>query len=157
MMRISGLALALVLGGSAYAWGAEPSKGVGATQAAECVTLDAFKKKFAEVSAAMMNLARATGQKPPKLPPAFDTFVKQSSARFHILEGIWLMNPATPPGLPDADGAILASTKGKDGGTVLFTKGDLVCGPPMEAPKILLDMLNHANIKDGADEGDVHL
>ncbi len=64
-----------------------------------------------------------------------------------FLEGIWAINPETPPGLPDGDQAWLGTIEGSERGMVIFTKnaesGELeVCGPPMEAPGKLRELID---------------
>jgi hypothetical protein len=62
------------------------------------------------------------------------------------------MNPKTPPGLPPADGALLATAKGVQGGIIFWTRGDLVCGSPMPVPKSLIDLMASGKIKDAPGE-----
>ena len=69
-----------------------------------------------------------------------------SAEQWEFVRGIYAMNPATPPGLPFGDRAILVMDKNEDVGTILFIDNDLVC-TPMAAPKQLIDML--ADIKRG--------
>ena len=141
------IAMSLALGGSAFA--AER-----AAKNADCQTLSSFQSKAAKVMAAMSDLAKATGAaKTPEIAP-FDTFTKLSQSRFHFLEGVYAINPLTPPGLPDADGALLATVKAKPagGGAILWTRGDLVCGEQMSVPKALIDLMATGKVKDAPGE-----
>jgi hypothetical protein len=139
------LAVSLVVGGSAHAAEREVPK------TPECLTLEATKAKTAKMMDALSALAKAQGNEAPKI--AFpDTFLKLSPARFHFLEGVYVMNPNTPPGLPPADGALLATAKGQVDGTILWTKGDLICGQAMPVPKALIDLMDSGKLKDGSKE-----
>jgi hypothetical protein len=144
--------LALALGGSAFAAERAPKN----PKPPECLTLDAYKAKAEKMVAALGALAKAEGGEAPKvvLP---DTFIKVPAARYHFFEGVYAMNPTTPAGLPPGDGALLATAKGKDGGSLLWTKGDLVCGHPMQAPKMLLDMVSKLKDATGEDKSDLSL
>lgn len=85
-------------------------------QAAQCFPLAAEKKRHPGVWAEL-----TTGQR-------------------EFLDGIYAMNPLTPPGLPYGDRAMLMSEPGKEGGVVVFIDGDLAC-TPMPVPKRLIEML----------------
>jgi hypothetical protein len=50
------------------------------------------------------------------------------------------MNPATPPGLPFGDSAIIVKVPGEQGGAILFIDEGRAC-TPMRVPQELLDML----------------
>jgi len=67
-------------------------------------------------------------------------FTQLNTAQWEFLRGIYAMNPATPPGLPMGNKAVLVKLGG-DHGFVLFVDGDRAC-TPMDAPKQLLDMLD---------------
>jgi hypothetical protein len=69
-------------------------------------------------------------------------------AQFHFLQGVYVLNPTTPDGLPPGDGALLLTRDHGDEGLILWTLGPLVC-EPMPAPKKLMDYL--AQVKSGAD------
>ena len=71
-----------------------------------------------------------------------------TSAQFHFLQGVYVLSPTTPDGLPPGDGALLLTRDHGDEGLILWTLGPLVC-EPMPAPKKLLDYL--ARVKTGAD------
>ena len=57
--------------------------------------------------------------------------------RYRFLEGIYLMAPSTPPGLPPGASAVLAWKDGEDGASVWFIDGDTACGP-MDIPQALV-------------------
>lgn len=122
----------------------------------DCMTLEAFRAKGEKMVAALEALAKAEGHDAPKavLP---DTFAKVSPGAYHFFEGVYVMNPTTPAGLPPGDGVLLGTTKGKDGGTLLWTKGELVCGAPMQAPKALLDMVRKIKDAPGEDKDELRL
>jgi hypothetical protein len=69
-------------------------------------------------------------------------------AQFHFLQGVYVLSPTTPDGLPPGDGALLLTRDHGDEGLILWTLGPLVCDP-MPAPKKLMDYL--ARVKTGAD------
>jgi len=69
-------------------------------------------------------------------------------AQFHFLQGVYVLNPTTPDGLPPGDGALLLTRDHGDEGLILWMLGPLVC-EPMPAPKKLMDYL--AQVKSGAD------
>jgi hypothetical protein len=122
----------------------------------ECMTLEAFKAKGEKMASALEALAKAQGHDAPKtiLP---DAFAKVPASAYHFFMGVYVMNPTTPAGLPPGDGVLLATTKGKDGGTLLWTKGELVCGAPMQAPKALLDMVRKIKDAPGEDKDELRL
>ena len=70
-----------------------------------------------------------------------------TSAQFHFLQGVYVLSPTTPDGLPPGDGALLLTRDHGDEGLILWTLGPLVC-EPMPAPKKLMDYL--ARVKTGA-------
>ena len=53
--------------------------------------------------------------------------------RYRFLEGISVMAPSTPPGLPPGASAVLAWKDGEDGASVWFIDGETACGP-MDIP-----------------------
>jgi hypothetical protein len=69
-------------------------------------------------------------------------------AQFHFLQGVYVVSPTTPDGLPPGDGALLLTHDHGADGLILWTLGPLVC-EPMPAPKKLIDYL--AQVKSGAD------
>ena len=69
-------------------------------------------------------------------------------AQFHFLQGVYVLSPMTPDGLPPGDGALLLTHDHGGEGLILRTLGPLVC-EPMPAPKKLIDYL--AQVKSGAD------
>ena len=69
-------------------------------------------------------------------------------AQFHFLQGVYVLNPTMPDGLPPGDGALLLTRDHSDDGLILWTLEPLVC-EPMPAPKKLIDYL--AQVKSGAD------
>jgi hypothetical protein len=93
---------------------------------ADCVTLEKVQKK--EPGATMTPL---------------------SDAEFHFLQGIYALNPATPPGLPPGAGAMLMKEKGKKGGLVFWVSGTLVCDP-MNIPNEILEMLHEVKAGKGS-------
>jgi len=147
----------IAMGACAHAGGSKRVTADGKAKEPECLTLDQYKAKGKETAAALEQLAKVSGEptRAIKLP---DAFTKTTPAQFHFLQGIYVMNPQTPPGLPPADGASLA-THGKDpDGQILWTKGDLdkggvICGT-MDAPKILTDMMKDGKIKTAPGEGE---
>jgi len=71
-----------------------------------------------------------------------------TAAQFHFLQGVYVLHPTMPDGLPPGDGALLLTRDHGDDGLILWTLGPLVC-EPMPAPKKLIDYL--AQVKSGAD------
>ena len=63
-------------------------------------------------------------------------------AQFHFLQGVYVLNPTMPDGLPPGDGALLLTRDHSDDGLILWTLGPLVC-EPIPAPKKLIDYLVH--------------
>jgi len=68
-------------------------------------------------------------------------WVVLSHDQLEFLRGIYAMNPATPPGLPFGDKAVLLTAPGRDSGLVFFIDGAKAC-TPMQAPKELRSMLD---------------
>ena len=50
-------------------------------------------------------------------------------AQFHFLQGVYVLSPAAPDGLPPGDGALLLTHDHGDEGLILWTLGPLVCEP----------------------------
>ena len=69
-------------------------------------------------------------------------------AQFHFLQGVYVLGPMTPNGLPPGDWALLLTHDHGVEGPILWTLGPLVC-EPMPAPKTLIDYL--VRVKMGAD------
>lgn len=61
--------------------------------------------------------------------------------QYRFLEGIYAMDPATPPGLPYGDRAVLATADGMKGGIIFWIDGDRAC-TPMPIPPELIEMMN---------------
>jgi hypothetical protein len=68
-------------------------------------------------------------------------WIELTPEQWQFMRGIYAMNPATPPGLPYGDKAVLAKVDGDEGGLVFFIDGDKAC-TPMPVPKALLDMID---------------
>lgn len=75
--------------------------------------------------------------------------IKLNNEVFRFLQGVWAMNPQTPPGFPFGTAAVaIHPTKIKDAGYLIaFVDGNRVCDG-MPAPKALWDMISEimANI-----------
>ena len=69
------------------------------------------------------------------------SFVTVTPEQWQFLRGIYAMNPATPPGLPFGDSAVIARIPGDQGAIILFIDGDSAC-TPMPIPGELIEMLN---------------
>ena len=69
------------------------------------------------------------------------SFVTVTPEQWQFLRGIYAMNPATPPGLPFGDSAVIARIPGDQGAVILFIDGDSAC-TPMPVPGELIDMLD---------------
>ena len=63
------------------------------------------------------------------------------------------MNPATPPGLPYGDKAVLAQVSGDTGGLVFFIDGAKAC-TPMAVPGALISMMQDVATDTITHEGD---
>jgi len=83
---------------------------------------------------------------------AFDhktRFEVLSPGAFHVMEGIYIRSPETPPGLPPGDGAILVTHRGDKGGLLIWTHGDQGCAP-LAIPQAIIAIL--AGIRTAAGE-----
>jgi hypothetical protein len=67
-------------------------------------------------------------------------WIELTPEQWQFLRGIYAMNPATPPGLPYGDHAVLAQVSGDAGGLVFFIDGSRAC-TPMAVPGELLAMI----------------
>jgi len=72
-----------------------------------------------------------------------------TAAQFHFLQGVYVLNPTMPDGLPPGDGALLLTRDHSDDGLILWTLGPLV-SEPMPAPKKLIDYLGQDHFEDDA-------
>ena len=68
-------------------------------------------------------------------------WIELTQEQWEFLRGVYAMNPATPPGLPFGDKAVLARVDNDTGGLIFFIDGDRAC-TPMPAPAALLTMLD---------------
>jgi hypothetical protein len=68
-----------------------------------------------------------------------------NKAQFNFLQGIYAVNPKTPPGLPPGDKAALATIQ--DAEIIFFLDGTQACDP-MPVPKALIELLQ--NVGKGA-------
>ena len=57
--------------------------------------------------------------------------------QWQFLRGVYVLDPATPPGLPYGDKAVLAQIDGRPGGLVLFIDGDKACTPMLISDELL--------------------
>ena len=74
---------------------------------------------------------------------------KLTAGQYHFVEGIWLLHPRTPAGLPPGDGASLLTKAGSDDAVIVFTKKKLGCYM-MPVTGKMIDYLRQ--IKDGPGE-----
>ena len=79
-------------------------------------------------------------------------WIELTNDQWQFLRGVYAMNPATPPGLPYGDRAILAQIDGYKGGLVFFIDGDKAC-TPMLAPDALLSMMRDVVTGEISHEG----
>lgn len=79
------------------------------------------------------------------------TWAEATAAQYHFLQGIFAMNPMTPPGLPYGDHAALATVPDREGALVLFVDGERACAMPV--PKELLEMLRDVESGKTTHEG----
>jgi len=77
-------------------------------------------------------------------------WIELTPDQWNFLRGIYAMNPATPPGLPFGDKAVLAQIAGDTGGLIFFIDGDRAC-TPMPIPGELIAM-----VRDVATENVIH-
>jgi hypothetical protein len=73
------------------------------------------------------------------------TWRELTAQQWEFLRGIYTMNPATPPGLPYGDKAVLVEIQGKAGGVIFFIDGDKACSPMQAPPELLVLMREVAN------------
>lgn len=69
-----------------------------------------------------------------------------------FVEGVYVLNPNTPAGLPFGDKAALAQVAGDNGGLIFFIDGDLAC-TPMPIPAQLVEMIVGIGRGDVTHEG----
>lgn len=67
-------------------------------------------------------------------------WIELTNDQWEFLRGVYAINPATPPGLPYGDKAVLAQIYGSPDGIVFFIDGNLAC-TPMSAPEAILSMM----------------
>lgn len=79
-------------------------------------------------------------------------WVELTPEQWRFLEGVYVVNPLTPPGLPFGDKAALAQVEGNDGALVFFIDGDRACAP-MPIPHELLGMLKDVATGELSHEG----
>ena len=77
------------------------------------------------------------------------SFVTVTPEQWQFLRGIYAMNPATPPGLPFGDSAVIAKIPGDEGALILFIDAERAC-TPMPVPQALVDMLDRVGAGDVA-------
>lgn len=81
------------------------------------------------------------------------SWTELSDAQWEFLRGVYVMNPATPPGLPYGDHAALARFDGNPGGIVFFIDADKACTPmlaPAELVSTIDQVATHTIRHDGA-------
>jgi hypothetical protein len=73
-----------------------------------------------------------------------------TAAQWHFAQGLWVVLPQTPPGMPPGDGGVIITKKGKsDGGWSMTLKGKLCMILP--APKQLLELFRQVKAGPGED------
>ena len=92
-----------------------------------------------------------------KLKAEFDAkthVVQLTSGQFHFVEGVYVGSPSTPDGLPPGDGALLVSHDGDKDGIIIWTRGQLACGPiPVNERLIkLIDSIKTGSLDGQGDE-----
>ena len=137
---VASIALALAIGGSASAWGAETQRGVSDGGAREAHTPKVLCKALDKIKASFD--AKTTH------------WTQLTPAQFHFIEGVYVGSPTTPEGPPPGDGAILAQRDGDNNGVIVWTRGPLACAP-VPIPEKLVKMLT--GVKGGPQEGDLDL
>ena len=75
------------------------------------------------------------------------SFVTVTPEQWQFLRGIYAMNPATPPGLPFGDSAVIAKIPGDDGALIFFIDAERAC-TPMPVPQALVEMLERVGAGD---------
>jgi hypothetical protein len=74
-------------------------------------------------------------------------WIELTHEQFLFAEGVYVMNPQTPPGFPFGDRAALLQKSGDEGGLIFFIDGERACSP-MPVPKEFIDlMMDLGNIK----------
>lgn len=67
-------------------------------------------------------------------------WIEVTPEQYRFLQGVYAMDPATPPGLPYGDRAALATIKEHPGAPIWFIDGDQACAPIRAFPA-MLDLL----------------
>jgi hypothetical protein len=111
MLHTVSIAAALAFGGPALAAGSERAP------PPSCMPLAEFK---------------ADSSSDPKTH-----LVKLTAGQFYFVEGLYVGSPATPPGLPPGDSALLATHDGEHGGVIVWTRGTHACAPIPVDEKLL--------------------
>ena len=75
------------------------------------------------------------------------SFVTVTPEQWQFLRGIYAMNPATPPGLPFGDSAVIAKIPGDEGALIFFIDAERAC-TPMPVPQALVEMLDRVGSGD---------
>ena len=75
------------------------------------------------------------------------SFVTVTPEQWQFLRGIYAMNPATPPGLPFGDSAVIAKMPGDDGALIFFIDAERAC-TPMPVPQAHVEMLERVGAGD---------
>ena len=75
------------------------------------------------------------------------SFVTVTPEQWQFLRGIYAMNPATPPGLPFGDSAVIARIPGDEGALIFFIDAERAC-TPMPVPQALVEMLDRIGAGD---------
>ncbi len=68
-------------------------------------------------------------------------WITVTTDQWEWLRGVYVLNPATPQGLPPGDRAVLAKIEGNSGAMIFFIDGDLAC-VPMAVPDAIIDLMN---------------
>ncbi len=80
------------------------------------------------------------------------TWTELTSDQWQFLRGVFVLDPATPAGLPFGDKAALAQVGDGKGGVVFFLDGERAC-TPMPVPSELIDILTRVGKGEIAHEG----
>ena len=119
-----------------------------------CVALVGFLSLLPQLALADSSANRCVDISLPKqaITARNGKWIELTAEQWQFLRGIYAMNPATPPGLPYGDHAVLAQVSGDAGGLVFFIDGGRAC-TPMAVPGELLAMIRDVATETIAHEG----
>lgn len=139
-LKLATVALGLVFNLPSYADPIDHITPEGWANVARNITKEVERRQAAAKAGESMPCMGLDGLK-KKMGPTVH-WTELTKGQYHFMQGIYVMNPETPKGLPPGDAALLATKDGDASGIVVWTRETLACSPAMPIPDALIKLMD---------------